>query len=285
MRVRGTPLAVTGRAATGSGPDPTVFFPAEPDGSLAWSTVTSKSYGDDFYADQRPGSRASAEVVVPILLAQFNPTSVLDVGCGVGTWLSVFHEAGVRVRGVDGDYATSRPDVAVPSDMLFAADLTRPLDLSERFDMVMSLEVAEHLPDDGADGFVDSLVRHGDIVVFSAAIPHQGGVGHINEQWPSYWVEKFQRRGFAAMDSVRPLIWDENQVEPWYRQNLLVFARAAGDAIRPRMIDVVHPALWDPSWVRDWSPQARAGGLTLRRLAQELPNATREAVRHRLRKR
>jgi 2-polyprenyl-3-methyl-5-hydroxy-6-metoxy-1,4-benzoquinol methylase len=65
--------------------------------------------------------------------------------------------------------------------------LIQPLDLEKEFDLVVSLEVAEHLPASAADQFVNTLVKHGKKILFSAAIPGQGGQDHLNEQWPDYW--------------------------------------------------------------------------------------------------
>ena len=84
------------------------------------------------------------------------------------------------------------------------ADLTHPLQLDRQFDLVLSLEVAEHIPAGRAATFIDSLVRHGDAILFSAAIPRQGGEQHINCQWPSWWAELFTQRGYQTFDLVRP---------------------------------------------------------------------------------
>src|SRR5262249_35913095 len=135
------------------------------------------------------GSRRSAEQVVPLVLELIRPRSVIDVGCGTGSWLAVFQEAGVgEVLGVDGRWA-ERKMLEVPEGRVLVFNRKNPLRLRRRSDLVLSLEVAQHLPERCAATFVDSLTRLGPVVLFSAAIPFQGGHGHVNEQWPEYWVK------------------------------------------------------------------------------------------------
>ena len=127
-------------------------------------------------------------------------------------------------------------------------DLTKPLNLDRRFDLVMSLEVAEHLDSRFAPVFVESLVRHGDVVLYSAAVPGQGGNHHVNEQWPSYWVELFAEHDFRPYDVLRGNLWGNPAVEWWYQQNCLIFASAEAAArlgLSPSSapIDIVHPTL------------------------------------------
>src|SRR5690606_35475831 len=112
-------------------------------------------------------------------------------------------------------------------------DLGTPISESSRFDLSISLEVAEHLPESRADVFVDNLTRLSDAVLFSAAIPGQGGTGHVNEQWPTYWIERFAARGFRLADVVRPAIWEDDRMPYWYRQNTLLFVKESRLADAP----------------------------------------------------
>lgn len=167
---------------------------------------------------------ASAEEIVPLLLEFFDPHSVIDVGCGIGTWLSVFKKNGVEsVLGIDGDNVNKEQLFShIKQDEFIEYDLRKPLLIDRKFDLVVSLEVAEHLPEEASDAFIKSLTQLGDIILFSAAIPNQGGDGHVNEQWPSYWQKKFVPDGFEVYDCVRPEIWSNEKVEWWYRQNVFV---------------------------------------------------------------
>jgi len=104
-------------------------------------------------------------------------------------------------------------------------DLKEPIPVERNFDLALSLEVAEHLPAHLAPSFVDSLAALSPVVLFSAAIPGQGGTHHVNEQWPEYWAELFRERGFAVIDCIRKTVWQNDAVEWWYAQNLLLFVR------------------------------------------------------------
>jgi len=180
-------------------------------------------YSRKFYTARQDGSAGSAQVIVPLLLSTFPARSAVDVGCGTGVWLKVLERHGVvEYLGIDGDH--------VPPDMLqihrrrfVAADLKRPEPIERRFDIACSLEVAEHLPEDCAAPFVAFLTALAPVVLFSAAIPHQGGTGHVNEQWQSYWSDLFRAKGYAAIDCIRPAIYGDRRVDWWYRQNVIVY--------------------------------------------------------------
>jgi predicted O-linked N-acetylglucosamine transferase (SPINDLY family)/SAM-dependent methyltransferase len=195
--------------------------------TMSQSTATT-SYDHEFYETIQAGSRASAQVVLPMVLELLHPNvpqSVVDVGCGVGTWLAIFHELGVQeYLGFDGDYVDQN-QLQIPPKRFKAWDLKQPLPTEQKFDIAMSLEVAEHLPEACAANFVRSLVQLAPVVLFSAAIPLQGGVDHINEQWPQYWVSLFKDQGYVVVDCLRQAIWHHPDVEPWYAQNLLLFVQ------------------------------------------------------------
>jgi Methyltransferase domain len=187
-------------------------------------------YNSDFYDYIDDGSRRSARTLAPLILGQMQVGSLLDVGAGHGAWAAEWLAAGVAdVLAVDGDYV-ARDRLQVPAENFSAHDLLQPLDLGRKFDLVQSLEVAEHLPGAKADQFVETLTRHGDVVLFSAAVPHQGGEHHVNEQPPQYWREKFAARGYAAFDWVRPQLAGREEVKPWYRFNAVLYANEAGQA-------------------------------------------------------
>ena len=190
--------------------------------------MTEHVYNSDFYDYIDDGSRASARAVAPLMLAEMRIDSLLDVGAGHGAWAAEWLAAGVaEVIAVDGAYV-AMDRLAIPATRFRSHDLSTPLDLGRRFDLVESLEVAEHLPSDKAGMFVDTLTRHGDVVLFSAAVPHQGGEHHVNEQPPEYWRRHFAARGYDAFDWLRCRIADQAQVKPWYRFNTFIYANVAG---------------------------------------------------------
>ena len=206
-------------------------------------------YNDRFFDAQSDSSARSAARVVPLVNGIVQTTSVLDVGCGIGTWLAAWAAQGVDdIIGVDGDYV-DRAALRIPTDRFLPRDLERPLDLGRRFDLVSTLEVAEHISPAHASNFIESLVRHGDVVLFSAAIPGQRGTAHINEQWPSYWADLFAAHDYQRIDAIRPAIWQDSEVCFWYRQNMLIFANETGvgrvhapSSTGP--LDLVHPELF-----------------------------------------
>ena len=182
-----------------------------------------ETYDEEFYQDLRGRARSSAREIVPLVQELLAPKSVIDVGCGVGSWLSVWREFGVTdVFGVDGAYVKVEM-LEIPPAQFLPFDLTQALPLERKFDLAMSLEVAEHLPTENAADFVTSLTKLSSVILFSAAIPHQGGTHHINEQWPEYWARLFAAHGYVALDCLRSRVWQNEKVEWFYAQNLFLF--------------------------------------------------------------
>ena len=187
----------------------------------------SVEYSQHYYDSLTASARRSTEVIVPLVIELLSPASVMDVGCGAGAWLAEFQRRGVPdIFGVDGPWVASQ-QLQIPLQSFRVADLTQPLRESRRFDLAICLEVAEHLPATYADTLVSSLVSLSDAILFSAAIPCQGGENHFNEQWPDYWTEKFEAQGSHVIDALRPALWRNPQVEYWYAQNILLFVRSS----------------------------------------------------------
>jgi SAM-dependent methyltransferase len=193
------------------------------------------SYDSAFYDAIAPGCRSSAEVVVPLILEVHPAASVVDVGCGQGWWGAEFAKHGCEVIGIDGGYV---PDRQIGD--FVERDLTASLPRINWYDLAVCLEVAEHLPESRAAGFVEDLCSLAPVVVFSAAVPHQTGAGHVNCQWPSWWAALFAEQGYGVDGSLRWQIWADDRVEPWYRQNILIASR---DATPSEPLDVIHPVI------------------------------------------
>src|SRR4029077_8076010 len=104
-------------------------------------------------------------------------------------------------------------------------NLAERIEVPRRFDLAISVEVAEHLPFFRAETFVADLVRLSDLILFSAALPFQGGTDHINEQWLEFWAILFRQHGYVSCDFLRQRIWANPEVEFWYAQNIVVFCR------------------------------------------------------------
>jgi len=184
-------------------------------------------YTNDFFTNQMPISKKSASVILPELFNIFPFHSMLDIGCGTGEWLNIAsNQLGLNeFIGVDGDYVN--PELlAIPKSNFIPYDLKTPLNLNREFDLVLSAEVAEHLPDEVSDIFINSIVRHGKIILFSAAAPGQGGTYHVNEQWQDFWVKKFMDRGYMPIDFLRDKMWYKKGVDWWYKQNMILFVKS-----------------------------------------------------------
>ena len=225
-------------------------------------------YNQLFYAVQRERSGRSAAEVVGLVNSLLAPRSVVDVGCGIGAWLAEWRRHGVDdVLGIDGDWV-DRGMLQIPEAQFAAHDLGRAYSADRSYDLVMSLEVAEHLDADTSDAFVDLLASLGDVILFSAAIPNQGGQHHVNERWQGDWAQDFERRGYVAVDCIRPKIWNNQDVQVWYRQNLILYVKQDALSGRPKLrelvdkwtggpISVVHPDLYSTMFLRSASAFVR----------------------------
>lgn len=215
-------------------------------------------YDAHFYDDQAAGSFASSAQYVPYILELTRAKSVVDVGCGVGTWLQTYAHAGVSdILGIDGSWVDTSK-LYIPKDKFRPVDLLQLPRIERRFDLAQSLEVAEHLPHSHAAQFVEFLTSLSDVVVFSAASPHQGGTDHINERWPSYWRAHFESFGYALFDVFRPRFWSSEKVMWWYAQNTFLYVkreRRSALALDPAQPEgfvyperIVHPRRIDPAY-------------------------------------
>jgi len=200
------------------------------------------SYDAVFHRYTAATSAIAARRITRIVRSILPLESVLDVGCGYGTWLRAWRELGVtEVQGVDGPWVDPTK-LEIPPQSFAALDLSEPFSLSRRFDLVQSLEVAEHLPASRAATFVANLTAHADAVLFSAAPPGQGGENHVNEQPYDYWRRLFHDHEFVAIDCVRPLVAGDASVSAWYRYNTLLYLRPTALAAIPEYVRMFRVA-------------------------------------------
>lgn len=192
------------------------------------------NYDSEFFKYVNSGALQSARTLLPEVYKQIKPSSVLDVGSGQGGWLKAWKELGAQeVCGIDGDYV-NREQLLIEASEFVAIDLAKPFDLKRRFDLVQTLEVGEHLPTESSADFVASLVKHGDHVLFSAAAKGQGGDHHVNEQHYDYWRELFAQHNYVPIDFLRPLLKDQDAIEPWYRYNVFLYVAESRLSDLPR---------------------------------------------------
>ncbi len=181
-------------------------------------------YNDYFFSQQEKGSYLSAKNIIPLVLEIVDVKRVVDFGCGLGTWLKAWQENGaIDILGIDGNYIDSSK-LYIDKKYFQANDLSQSISLSKKYDLALSLEVAEHIEEKKADIFIENLVSASDIILFSAAIPFQADkkIGHINEQWPEYWQKKFTKYNYLMLDPLRAKIFNNQQIDWWYRQNIFL---------------------------------------------------------------
>lgn len=196
----------------------------------------------------------SASIIVDYLgsALDIKPASVIDVGCGLAQWLKVFEDTcHSEVLGIDGFH--------VPFENSYISEANRlRVDLcdfihspvSRSYDLVLCLEVAEHLDLSLADVLVDKLVSLGNTILFSAAIPGQTGENHVNEQPHRFWLDKFEERGFLILDPFRKIFWNDSRVNWWYSQNLFLVClpSCCSEQVQAYTYDhnmYIHPRLLD----------------------------------------
>ena len=200
----------------------------------------------------KESTRYAATAVRAILEQWFDFQSILDLGCGTGNWLHCLSTGSNRtIQGLEMEIFDDAT-LSIPSSLILHLDLGRHVNLHRRFDLALCLEVAEHLDPACASTIVENCVRHSDIVLFSAALPGQQGLRHLNERPAEYWEDLFARHDYAVLDRIRPLIWNDPQIPIWYRQNLLLYARRSSEVFpgidarsrataRPMPLSLVHP--------------------------------------------
>ena len=126
-------------------------------GVSAMPEASTHAYDDKYFDYIEIGSRRSAVPLIALMRRYLHVSSVLDVGCGRGVWVDEWRRAGVEdALGVDGSYVD--PDRwAVPATHMVALDVSLPFRLERHFDLVQSLEVAEHISASRADTLIDNL--------------------------------------------------------------------------------------------------------------------------------
>ena len=242
------------------------------------TVVDANPYDSTFYLRQQKVALSSAQHIVPLVLELLQPQSVVDVGCGDGTWLSEFQRCGIKtVLGFDGDYV-GRGTLKLDTNCFEPRDLQKDYQITRVFELAVSLEVAEHLPAECAVPFVHFLCSLAPAVLFSAAIPMQGGRQHLNEQWQDYWAERFLAEGFNPIDCIRARVWENNSVAVWYAQNTLLYVKRVFLDQQPELLNlaaqhkslplnIVHPRLF----LQLMEPKPRSGfGRVKARLKQWL---------------
>lgn len=174
----------------------------------------------------REDRQRSYKLLAKLIQEEFQPASIVDFGCGAG-W--VLHYC--KLNGI-GDIVGCEPNKNVKSvasesisSNILQMSLTDDLDLGRQFDLAVSLEVAEHIPFEYSSQVIQNICRHSKNVLFSAAYPGQGGVGHVNEQKFEFWERIFNSLGFALDKTATKRVLNALKIgkaNKWYCKNCRV---------------------------------------------------------------
>ena len=241
-----------------------------------------KHYNSKFY--RRKWRKENAEIILSSLLKVFpHVKSAIDFGCGIGVWLSAMKNLGVeQIQGYDGHWV-DKNQLVIPKECFTEVDLDSAVDLNKKYDLAISIEVAEHLPENSAEMFVETLTKASDIVLFSAAIPYQRGQNHVNEQWQDYWYNIFQKFDYEPTNIIRSIVWDNDKIAAIYKQNMVLYVKK--EKIKELNIsdeyfdkttlylNVVHPEMWSGKLEKEGVykiSMLRLYRITLKRTAQKI---------------
>jgi len=201
-------------------------------------------YTQKWYESFQDASYVSAKVLLRHFFSSYRPTSMIDIGAGIGLFLTVAKESGVvDLLGIEGDWVKG---IHNPSIKFIYQNLEEPLVIDKRYDTVLCLEVAEHLSPGRADTFVDDICKASSgVIIFGAAMPFQGGAHHVNEQDPSYWIQKFAEHDYECIDFFRARLWKEPLALTWHAQNTFLYIKKddprRGLFCNQPLYDVYHP--------------------------------------------
>lgn len=211
-------------------------------------------YNEMGLRSNEPSNLSSAEIIVPLLIKYINPKSVLDIGCATGIWLSQFKKVGIKVKGIDGEWVHNyKKFISEDEVQYYDFESEKKIIIHEKYDLVLCLEMAEHVSAGKADYLVDVLTSTSDVIYFSAATPNSGGQHHINERWQSFWRAKFKKRGYVLIDAIRPEIYTNKKVCYFYAQESFIYINEKKLDKYPILekmicdkilIDIVHPELF-----------------------------------------
>lgn len=219
-------------------------------------------YDDGFFLSESMNSSISSKVVVPILIELLNPTSVVDMGCGAGAFLEEFRNFNITdLLGLDNSDIDPKY-LLFDRNKILKQNLTEQFSLKKKFELAICLEVAEHIDEGESEVFIDNLSNLSDVILFSAAIPGQGGTHHVNEQWPEYWAEKFKNRNFVPFDIIRPLLWNISNIDPIYAQNSILYIKKEKIELYPnlgglkafsheKLLPLIHPEIYTKKVIKN----------------------------------
>ena len=207
-------------------------------------------YDEKYYKKHETGSYISALQILKYITSFIDIKSVIDFGCGMGTWCKAIEDLGIsNILGIDQHIYDSKY-MLIPEKNYMRYDLRKELLFSHKVDIAISVEVAEHIEEEYSERFIHNLCMCSDLILFSAALPFQGGTGHVNEKSCTFWANIFNKFKYKPIDCIRPHFWNNKQIEVWYRNNCILYAEKKlyqkllnSITIEQYPLDIVNPAM------------------------------------------
>jgi len=150
-----------------------------------------------------------------------NIKTIVDFGCGPGSYVKFFKNSGFDIDGYDGNPNT----VELSNGMCSVLDLTTDFELGKTFDCVLSLEVGEHVPKEYEQAYINNLVKYSNkYIIISWGVPGQGGYGHVNCQTNEYIKNEFKIRGYDNCNDIETIIRDSAEAS-WFKDTIMIFKK------------------------------------------------------------
>jgi hypothetical protein len=164
------------------------------------------------------------------IIKEYQPKQIIDFGCGTGALAKAFACLGVQVQAIDG---YSEPDFSTHDNIRFTKLDLNDIDavheflkqFDAKFDLAISIEVAEHLNPAVSSSFIEWMTSVADVIVFSAAVPSQDGDGHINCRSRSDWYQFIKKYDFTIADTLRQHFISNPNLGLWHKFNVVDYVQ------------------------------------------------------------
>ncbi len=179
--------------------------------------------------------------IASVIFELYHPTTVVEFGCGPGHLSKELAKLGVQITAVDGYSKPKFEDLSVEFSPLNLNDSAAIANyfVDKHFDLAISLEVAEHLQPEASATLIEWLTKVAPVVIFAAAVPGQGGHGHINLRPRENWHKEFTQYNFVAADRIREKLRPYSNVAVWYRHNIVDYVHVQHPQV-PCLNDVIY---------------------------------------------
>lgn len=210
---------------------------------------------DELYLSVDFSYKMSKKIISYLINNGVKIRSSIDFGGGSGAWSKAIKDvAGADILVLDGNNI-DRSKLLMSNEFLqcdFAKDdIIEKIGKKEKFDIALCIEVAEHIDEELAEGFIKNICSTSDVILFSAAIRYQGGNHHVNEQMQSYWCAIFKKNNYRIVDCIRKRFWNDEEIDCVIRQNCFLYVSEEkydeyvdllGNDDMP--LNIVHPELY-----------------------------------------